>query len=90
MLLHGGFLSAWAERAEGTAWAYLTDGLQKRAQEVKGTHTVSPEREKSKYVSSALNAYQAIDILLLSLKKAKGRRQDRIQRGILSCRRHLT
>mgnify|MGYP006314523801 FL=1 len=70
-LLHGGFLSARAERAEGTAWAYLTDGLQKRAQEVKGTHTVSPEREKSIYVSSALNAYQAIDLLLEILKKQK-------------------
>ena len=43
----------------------------KRAQEVKGTHTVSPEREKSIYVSSALNAYQAIDILLKILKKQK-------------------
>ena len=43
----------------------------KRAQEVKGTHTVSLEREKSIYVSSALNAYQAIDILLKNLIKKK-------------------
>ena len=43
----------------------------KRAQEVKGTHTVSLEREKSIYVSSALNAYQTIDILLKNLIKKK-------------------
>ena len=37
----------------------------------KGTHTVSLQREKSIYVSSAINAYQAIDILLKNLKKEK-------------------
>ena len=41
----------------------------KRAQKVKGTHTVSLKREKSIFVSSALNAYQAIDILLLEVGK---------------------
>ena len=41
----------------------LTDGL-KRAQKVKGTHTVPFKRKKAIFVSSALNAYQAIDILL--------------------------
>ena len=63
----------------------------KRAQKVKGTHTVSLKREKSIFVSSALNAYQAIDILLLkSLEKAKSRRQDRLLLWNLSCRRPLT
>lgn len=43
----------------------------KRAQEVKGTHTISLDREKSIFVSSALNAYQAIDILMEILKMQK-------------------
>ena len=49
----------------------------KRAQKVKGTHTVSLKKEKSIFVSSALNAYQASNIYFLENKKG-GHRQDRL------------
>ena len=58
-------LSAWAERAEVQHGSNSEPA--KRAQKVKGTHTVSPRREKSISVSSALNACQAFDISFESL-----------------------
>ena len=62
----------------------------KRAQKVKGTHTVSLEREKSIYVSSALNAYQAIDILLKNLKSKKPpTRQNPTRDTILPAASHI-
>ena len=58
-------------KSRGYSMGLLNRWPAKRAQKVKGTHTVSLEREKSIYVSSALNAYQAIDILLKNLIKQK-------------------
>ena len=69
-LLHGGFLSAWAEKAEGTAWG-LTDGLKKGRKKLRVPILFLLIYGEAIYVSSALNAYQAIDLLLEILKKQK-------------------